>query len=76
MGERLRGAIGGLATPYRMGGDEFCMLAEVETGGGEELVWLAASALSDKGEKFEIGCSYGVARLPGDTTHARPRRSC
>jgi diguanylate cyclase (GGDEF)-like protein len=66
LGERLRAGVAGLATPYRMGGDEFCLLAEVDTGGGEELVWLAASALSDQGDKFEIGCSYGVARLPAD----------
>ena len=51
-----------------MGGDEFCLLAEVETGGGEELVWLAAGALSEKGDRFDIGCSYGIARLPGDAS--------
>jgi diguanylate cyclase (GGDEF)-like protein len=70
LGERLSAAVGGLGTAYRMGGDEFCLLAEVETGGGEELVWLAAGALSDSGERFDIGCSHGIARLPSDTLSA------
>ena len=47
-----------------MGGDEFCALfapgAELPDG----LVLGAAAALSEHGEGFSIGCSYGAIELP------------
>jgi diguanylate cyclase (GGDEF)-like protein len=49
-------------TAYRMGGDEFCVLAPAEDA--ELVVWSAWSALSEHGDAFEVGASYGVARLP------------
>jgi two-component system, cell cycle response regulator len=49
-----------------MGGDEFCLLAVVEPGAGDDLVELAAAALSDTGHAFEIGCSHGLARIPAE----------
>jgi diguanylate cyclase (GGDEF)-like protein len=70
LGDRLQSAVAGRATAYRMGGDEFCVLAHVAPEAGEELVMLAAAALSETGEMFEIGCSHGVARLPADAASA------
>jgi len=50
---------------YRMGGDEFCAL--LDGGQASELgAKAAAGALSDRGEGFEISCSYGAVALPDE----------
>ena len=67
LGERLDMAMSGRATAYRMGGDEFCVLAPIDRGDADEVAELAALALSEAGEAFEVGCSYGLARMPEET---------
>ena len=65
LGERLQAAVapcGG--TAYRMGGDEFCVLTPAEDS--ESTVWTAFTALSERGDGFEVGASYGIAEIPGD----------
>ena len=47
-----------------MGGDEFCVLAPVAPGAGDELVLRPPTRSASTGEAFEIGCSYGLARIP------------
>jgi two-component system cell cycle response regulator len=54
----------GIGEAYRMGGDEFCITVD---GGDEAIAALAASALSESGEGFAIGCSFGISRMPADT---------
>jgi HD-GYP domain-containing protein (c-di-GMP phosphodiesterase class II) len=49
---------------YRLGGDEFCLLAPADEADPERIARLGAAALSETGEGFEIGCSYGIALLP------------
>jgi diguanylate cyclase (GGDEF)-like protein len=71
MGDRLRRALEGRATAYRMGGDEFCVLAAGDPRSAPEIALIAAQALSEKGEAFSIGCSYGTAYLPEDAGSAR-----
>ena len=61
LGARLAALVGDEAGAYRMGGDEFCVLA-----GDPETVALAAEALSEQGDGFAISCSYGVAFAPDD----------
>ena len=63
LGLRLAEAVDGRGKAYRLGGDEFCLLVEVGNGAGE-VVGRAAKALSDSGDAFEIGCSYGTVLLP------------
>ena len=70
LGARLTAAVSGRGTAYRMGGDEFCVLGLVGADGGRELVELAADALSEVGEAFDIGCSHGTARLGHDAVCA------
>jgi diguanylate cyclase (GGDEF)-like protein len=70
LGDRLQSALSGVATAYRMGGDEFCMLATDAADRGDELAQIAADALSDSGDAFEIECSYGLASVPADATTA------
>ena len=68
LGDRLQSALSGVATAYRMGGDEFCMLATDAADRGDELAQIAVAALSDSGDAFEIECSYGLASVPADAT--------
>jgi len=70
LGARLAEAMNGRGTAYRMGGDEFCVLAVVAEDGGAELVALAAEALSERGEAFDIGCSHGRARIRSEAVDA------
>jgi len=65
---RLREAMAGRGTAYRVGGDEFCVLAAAGYEAGSEIAARAAEALSEDGEGFDIGCSYGVAVAPFDAT--------
>jgi diguanylate cyclase (GGDEF)-like protein/putative nucleotidyltransferase with HDIG domain len=59
-------AVDGSATAYRMGGDEFCVLATGDASGGAAIAARAAKALSETGEAFSINCAHGVANLPRD----------
>ena len=56
---------------YRIGGDEFCVLAAWPAGRPPDpLVERARTALSEEGEGFMIGASAGHAALPGDAEDA------
>ena len=70
VGDRLRRALEGSATAYRMGGDEFCVLSRADPTRGAAIARRAASALSEKGEAFAIDSSYGVAHLPTEASSA------
>jgi diguanylate cyclase (GGDEF)-like protein len=70
LGARLSTAMSGHGTAYRMGGDEFCVLALVGADGGTALVRAAAEALSEVGEAFDIGCSFGRAGIRGEAATA------
>ena len=68
--DRLGRGLQGIGTgAYRMGGDEFCVLAGhgVEPA---ELAAAAAAALHEHGEGFEITCSFGVVALPQEAGDA------
>jgi diguanylate cyclase (GGDEF)-like protein len=67
LGGRLREAAPAGATAYRMGGDEFCVLATADVPG---LIEQAAAALSEDGDAFRIGCSYGSALIPAEASNA------
>jgi diguanylate cyclase (GGDEF)-like protein len=69
-GERLAETVGGIGRAYRMGGDEFCCVAEAPR---EQLDWQLARgmhALSAHGEVFEIGCSAGSVVIPDEGASA------
>ena len=64
LGERLATAVDGIGNAYRMGGDEFCVLAPVEPARAETVVALAAA---------------GADRVPGTRSPSAVRtawRSC
>jgi diguanylate cyclase (GGDEF)-like protein/PAS domain S-box-containing protein len=66
---RLSALLAGRGTAYRMGGDEFCALWNLSDVGEASVMTIeAVAALSEHGESFSIGCSYGSVLLPNETT--------
>jgi diguanylate cyclase (GGDEF)-like protein len=57
-------ATGHSASAYRMGGDEFCVLARCRSDHAERLLDDTISALEDSGEAWHIGCSHGAVWIP------------
>ncbi len=55
---------------YRIGGDEFCILARPGRAGIEPIIAIAARALSEHGEGFSITTSQGAVLLPADASTA------
>jgi diguanylate cyclase (GGDEF)-like protein/putative nucleotidyltransferase with HDIG domain len=49
---------------YRMGGDEFCVVVQIGEEGQASILADASAALSDRGEGFAVGSSYGAVLLP------------
>jgi diguanylate cyclase (GGDEF)-like protein len=69
LANNLRNAVAGVGIAYRLGGDEFCVLA----GGVADLarghiVATAASALAERGEAFAVTASYGAVVIPEEAT--------
>jgi diguanylate cyclase (GGDEF)-like protein len=51
---------------YRMGGDEFCLLARCRTDAAEELLDETITALQDSGAGWHVGSSQGAAWIPSE----------
>jgi diguanylate cyclase (GGDEF)-like protein len=68
IGRRLQDALDGVATAYRMGGDEFCILALPNGDGHESITSRAAEALKERGEGFTVTASYGSVLIPDEAT--------
>ncbi len=66
LGRQLDASAARAGRAYRMGGDEFCVLAKLGAQHPEAMIAEWALALSDQGEGFSITCSYGWCRLPDD----------
>ena len=70
LGEKLAIVPEGRGAAYRLGGDEFCVIARVGPGDAEPLVDRAARALSEHGEAFDVTSSFGAVLLPDEATDA------
>jgi diguanylate cyclase (GGDEF)-like protein len=68
LGRSLEAFMGDRGDAFRMGGDEFCALFAGDVR--SEDVAGAAEALSEHGEGFSIGCSYGAIVLPREASDA------
>lgn len=66
LGRRLAIFAGPHAATYRLGGDEFCLLAECEAAAVDGLLAGAAAALSERGDGFLVTASHGSALLPSE----------
>jgi two-component system cell cycle response regulator len=70
LGGNLAAFLDGRGEAFRMGGDEFCALFETTGHPVEPMVLGAATALSEQGDGFTIGCSHGSITLPLEATEA------
>ncbi|HEV3498556.1 MAG TPA: HD domain-containing phosphohydrolase, partial [Actinomycetes bacterium] len=55
------------ASAYRLGGDEFCVLAPVPGDGARAVTAAASQALTEHGGGFHITASYGSILLPEES---------
>jgi HD-GYP domain-containing protein (c-di-GMP phosphodiesterase class II) len=60
--------VSGSGRAYRLGGDEFCILASAAHGRPDGLIESAAIALAEEGEGFIVGCSRGAVLIPSEAT--------
>jgi two-component system cell cycle response regulator len=67
---RLAPALASVGRSYRLGGDEFCLLVPGALTDHDPLVLDAVDALSEHGDGFSIGASYGLVALPEDAHDA------
>jgi diguanylate cyclase (GGDEF)-like protein/PAS domain S-box-containing protein len=70
MAQRLKAGLVGRASAYRMGGDEFCVLSLPSCIDHEAIAGIAADALTERGEGFEVTASYGSVTLPTEAKTA------
>ncbi|GIF02158.1 HD domain-containing phosphohydrolase [Paractinoplanes rishiriensis] len=66
LGASLNRSIVGHGRAYRIGGDEFCILASPGPNGADEIINIATQALSEQGDGFSITASHGAILLPSD----------
>ena len=67
LGANLASMVSAVGTAYRMGGDEFCVLATIDGGRPDMILQAAGAALSETGTAFSITASYGSVLLPTET---------
>jgi diguanylate cyclase (GGDEF)-like protein len=70
LGAALAREIGDKGRAYRIGGDEFCVLARPGPDGIDGIIQLATRALSEQGEGFSITTSQGAILLPAEASSA------
>jgi diguanylate cyclase (GGDEF)-like protein len=62
--QKLTAEVAGSGEVYRIGGDEFCVLASVDVPSRETFAANAAAALVEQGDGFRITAAYGVVGVP------------
>jgi diguanylate cyclase (GGDEF)-like protein len=70
LGRQLSEAMAPYGRGYRLGGDEFCVLATTRTLSAESICLTAEAALSDRGSGFSIGASWGKVLIPAEVVTA------
>jgi diguanylate cyclase (GGDEF)-like protein len=64
LGARLSSLVDGRGGAYRLGGDEFCVLAECSAGEVDGLVAGAAASLGERGDGFLVTAAQGSVLIP------------
>jgi diguanylate cyclase (GGDEF)-like protein/PAS domain S-box-containing protein len=70
LGRKLDRAAGTRGVAYRLGGDEFCILAPMPADEGRELIASCLQALHERGEGFTVGASWGGVVVPDEAPTA------
>jgi diguanylate cyclase (GGDEF)-like protein len=68
LAKKLAAAVAEQGEAYRMGGDEFCVLATVRRAQQEVFALSAATALEEHGNGFRITAAQGSVALPEEAT--------
>ncbi len=68
LGGRLAASVEAHGSAYRLGGDEFCILATTHGLPAEEICQAAEAALSERGRGFSITASWGKVLIPVEVT--------
>jgi diguanylate cyclase (GGDEF)-like protein len=66
LGRKLASTIGTDGVAYRLGGDEFCLVAPYATDEADALVERATEALCERGEGFQVRASKGRVLIPDE----------
>ena len=66
VGGRLERFLAPHGKAYRLGGDEFCLLAECSPAEVDPIVAGALAALTERGEGFDISASQGSVLMPSE----------
>jgi diguanylate cyclase (GGDEF)-like protein len=66
LGAKLGAAVAVEDAAYRLGGDEFCLLAPVADDGAGPIIDRTVDALSEQGEGFNVTSSFGAVIVPDD----------
>jgi diguanylate cyclase (GGDEF)-like protein len=70
LGGQLAAAVEPCGRGYRLGGDEFCVLASTREVSAEDVCERAAEALSNRGQGFTITASWGRVLIPVEVVTA------
>jgi two-component system cell cycle response regulator len=70
MGANLARAVRPFGSAYRLGGDEFCVIADGDNVKPDSVLAAAGAALSEEGEGFSIGSSCGSVTIPHEAHFA------
>jgi diguanylate cyclase (GGDEF)-like protein len=70
LGRQLATAVAPHGHAYRLGGDEFCILASTRELPAEAICQAAEEALSDSGQGFSVGASWGKVLIPVEVVTA------
>ena len=70
LGASLECVVVGQGRAYRLGGDEFCVLFTPGAAGSEPLLASCSAALTETGEGFSIGASFGSVVAPSEAEDA------
>jgi diguanylate cyclase (GGDEF)-like protein len=68
LGHALARAVEGRGRAYRLGGDEFCVLADADPDGRAQLELATTAALSEHGDGFAVSASYGAVAIPEEAS--------
>ena len=68
LGRSLGASAGPVGLAYRLGGDEFCVIAALGRNEALELCAAAREALTDRGRGFEVTSSGGLVMIPDEAS--------
>jgi two-component system, cell cycle response regulator len=70
LSHKLAHVVGTRGVAYRLGGDEFCVVAPLASGDdGDALVVSCVESLCEVGEGFEVRTSWGSVRVPDEASN-------